>query len=222
MMKWANLPLIVLLVASACLLAVGQGPPPDQPGDRPPPPREARDGEGPREDDKRPHGRWGHDEPMDAQQIREALEVLKKIDPDKAERLQKAINENPEQVRDVLQKNFPYLGRFMAWRRYDPEGFDLRIEDLALSRQTHECAKRLRTALDAGDDELAALEQIQLHELVTEHFDIRQQIRQHDLAKLQEKIAELLEQLEERANNRDDFIEDRVEELINGDQEDRW
>ena len=159
---------------------------------------------------------------MNAEQVREALEVLKKIDPEKAEELRQAIEENPERVGKEINEKFPHLSRFMSWRKYDPEGFDLRVEDMALSRQTHECAKRLREALDKGDDEIAAIEEVQLRELVTEHFDIRQQIREHDLVKLKEKIAELLEQLEDRLNKRESIIDERIEELIKGEDDYRW
>ena len=159
---------------------------------------------------------------MDEEQAREALEVLRRIDPEKAESLEKVIEENPEQAARVLHENFPNLGRFMAWRRYDPEGFDLRIQDLSLSRQTHACANRLREAIDAGDGEIAALEQIQLSDLVAEHFDVRQQLREYELAKLRDRIEELLAQLEERTSNRDELIEDRIEELVGEGGEDRW
>ncbi len=217
-MKWANLPLIILLIASVGVLTFAQGPGPDDRTGGPPPQGERdRDDMGPRRDDWR-----GPDKPMDAQQLLEAMEVLKKIDPEKAEKLQQALDKNPDRVGQVINENFPHLGRFMSWRKYDPEGFDLRVEDMALSRQTHECAKRLREALDKGDDEIAAIEEVQLRELVTEHFDIRQQIREHDLVKLKEKIAELLEQLEDRLNKRESIIDERIEELIKGEDDYRW
>lgn len=221
-MRLASVPLVILLLLSTCIWAVGQAPPPEPHDQQPPPPREAHDGFGPRGEDQRSHDRRGHGKPLNEEQAREALEVLRRIDPEKAQSLEKAIEDNPEQIGRILGENFPNIGRFMAWRRYDPEGFDLRIQDLALSRQTHACANRLREALDAEDDEIAALEQIRLADLVADHFDVRQQLREYELAKLRNQIEELLAQLEERSNNRDQFIEERIGELMGVEGEDRW
>jgi hypothetical protein len=233
-MRLASVSLALLLVLSACNGALGQGPPERRGPQPPPPPSDVFEdpgapgspgrhgGPGMRDNESRSHGWRNRQEPMTEEQAREALEVLRVIDPDKAQRIEQAIDENPEQIGRVLQENFPNIGRFMAWRRYDPEGFDLRIRDLALSRQTHACVQRMHEALDAGDDEMAALEQIQLSELVAEHFDVRQTIREYELAKLQRRIEELIAQLEERTDNRDELIDERIDELIGEGTEDRW
>lgn len=217
-MRLASVPLAVLLVLSACIWAVGQAP--DKPDHQPPPgdkPVMRDDGEG-----DRPHGWWGRGKPMDAEQAREALEVLRRIDPEKAQRLEQAIEENPERVGEVLQENFPMLGRFMAMRRYDPQGFDLRVKDLALSRKSHDAADRMREALQAKDDAVAALELAQLQALVAEHFDVRQELREYELMKLKQRIEELGEQLKQRTADRESLIDERVHELIGEGGGDRW
>lgn len=216
-MKLASVPLMVLLVLSAGLWVVGQAP--DKPDHRPPPGDKPgmHDGE-----DGRSHGWWGRGKPMDAEQAQEALEVLRRIDPEKAKRLEQAIDENPERVGQVLHENFPMLGRFMAMRRYDPEGFDLRVQDLALSRKCHNAADRMRKAMEAKDDAVAALELAQLQALVAEHFDVRQELREYELLKLKQRIEELGEQLEQRTADRDSLIDERVHELIGEGGGDRW
>ncbi|MEZ6192607.1 MAG: hypothetical protein R3C45_15140 [Phycisphaerales bacterium] len=214
-MKLASVPLLVLLVLSAGLWALGGEPDrPDRgPDDRP----GMREG-----DDGPPHGWWGRGKPMDSQQAQEALEVIRRIDPEKAQRLEKAIDENPERVGEVLHENFPMLGRFMAMRRYDPEGFDLRVKDLALSRKCSAAADRMRKALDAKDDAVAALELAQLQALVAEHFDVRQELREYELMKLKERIEELGDQLKQRTADRETLIDERVHELIGEGGGDRW
>ncbi len=217
-MKLASVPLTVLLVLSACLLVVGESP--DKPDHQPPPgdkPGMHDDGDG-----GRSHGWWGRGKPMDAQQAQEALEVLRRIDPEKAKRLEQAIDENPERVGEVLHENFPMLGRFMAMRRYDPQGFDLRVKDLALSRKSHDAAERMRQAMQAKDDAVAALELAQLQALVAEHFDVRQELREYELMKLKRRIEELGEQLKQRTADRDALIDERVHELIGEGGGDRW
>jgi len=159
---------------------------------------------------------------MDAQQIREAIEVLRQIDPENADQLAQHVDENPERVGRALQEKFPNLGRFLAMRRYDPQGFELRIKDLALSRQSQHSAQRFHEAHSAGDDELAAAELSVLQGIVADHFDIRQQIREHELMKLEQQIESLRDQLQQRADNRDQLIEERLEELISQDVDARW
>jgi len=219
-MRLSSLSLAALLVITAGLYAVGQD---DQSPDRhdgPPP----RHGEPPHEMDRQDRPRWGRDrgEPMDEQRVREALEVLRLIDPEKAEKLEAHIDQNPERIGHALRENFPHITRFMAMRRYDPEGFDLHIKDLRLSRQSQLSARRLHEATEAGDDAIAAAELAVLEGLVAEHFDVRQQIREHQLAKLEQQIEDLRDQLQERADNRDALIAERIDDFVEHDRPDRW
>jgi len=221
-MRLSSLSLAALLVLSAGLLAIGQ----DRPPEGPPPGRQ--DGPPPHDQMDRPdrqdRPRWARDrgEPISEQRVREALEVLRLIDPDKAEKLEQHIDENPERIGHALRENFPHLSRFMAMRRYDPDGFDLRIKDLRLSRQSQLSARRLHEATEAGDDALAAAEMAVLEGLVAEHFDVRQQVREHELARLEQQIEDLRQQLQDRADNRDTLITERIDEYIDHDKPDRW
>ncbi len=186
----------------------------------------AEDGERPRDNDRRDRSHRDRDherrDSMNEEQVREALKVLRLIDPEKAEKLEKYIDKSPERVGRAIGENFPHLGRFMAMRRYDPVGFELHIKDLRLSRQSQLSARRLREATDDGDDALAAAELAVLQGLVADHFDVRQQIREHELAKLESQIEHLREQMDERATNRDALIAERVGEFIEHDKPDRW
>ncbi len=229
-MKWACVPIAMLLVISIVATTFAQDGPrgarrdADRPG---PPPGTSHEGaeQAPHEErvERKSERRW-HErgKPMSEEDAREAIEILRRIDPEKAERLDKAVAERPEQVARVLHEQFPNMGRFMAWRRYDPEGFDLRVDDMALSRETHECVKRLHEALDDENDEAATFEQLKLEDLVAQHFEVRQKIREHELAKLRDRIEQLEAQLKERAANRDEYITQRVDDLIDGEHEARW
>jgi hypothetical protein len=161
---------------------------------------------------------------MDAQQVRDALKVLRQIDPEKADQLEKHIDQNPERVGQALHESFPHLGRFLAMRRYDPQGFDLRIKDLALSRQSQHSARRFHEAQRLGDDAMAGAEQEALQGIVADHFDVRQEIKEYELIRLEGKIQELRDQLQQRVNNRDELIEERLEELVGPDPQEgtRW
>jgi len=173
-------------------------------------------------DDPHWHARRDRVEPMSEAQVREAVLVLRQIDPEKADLLEEAIDRDPENTARILHERFPKLGRFMAWKKYDPTGFDLHVQDIALTRRTHACARRLNEALDDSDDVSAGLEHLQLEDLVSQHFDIRQQIREHELARFEERIDQLHTQLEERISSRDDLIAQRIEELVDGGSNEPW
>ena len=229
-MRWVSLALALLLLLFPLSALQAQDKPSDarREGDRPGPPAEApmdaRPDAPPPPGDRGPDRHWrDRDDHMSPEQARDAIEVVRRIDPDKAKELDKALKENPEQVARLLHESFPNLGRLMAWRRYDPEGFDLYIDDIALNRQIHESAKRLHDAIDQGNDEGAAFEQVELEGLVSKHFEVRKQIREHQLAKLKQRIAfmqgmieKMQTDLDQEVANRDDLIAKRLDELIKG------
>ena len=216
-MRLTSIPLAALLVLSAGLGVIGQTP--EHP-DPPPPEHPKQFGE--RDRPARPQGRRDQDRPMDVRQVREALEVLRQIDPEKADELEQHLEQNPQRVGRALRENFPNLGRFMAMRRYDPEVFELRVKDFKLSRLSQQSAHRFHTAQNAGDDELAAAELSVLQGIVSEHFDVRQKIREHELMKLEHQIQVLRDQLQQRADDREQLIEDRLDELVSQDKDARW
>jgi hypothetical protein len=214
-MRLANISLAALLILSAGLSAVGQQ------VDRPdaPPPKYA---DSPARMDKPDRPGRDYRPPMDIDQLREAIKVLRQIDPEKALKLEQHLDKNPERVGRALHENFPHLRRFLEMRRYDPDGFELRIKDLALSRQSQQSVRRLHEAEKSGDDALAAAELAALEGIVADHFDIRQQIREHELAKLERQIQVLREQLTQRAEDRDALIVQRIEEFVAREKTDRW
>lgn len=216
-MRLASISLAALLVLSAGLYVVGQDA--GTKDDAPPKPTDTH-----AQSDRPERPRWGrgHRPSMNEQQVRDAIEVLRQIDPEKAEKLEQYIADNPERIGQALHKNFPHLGRFLAMRRFDPDGFDLRIKDLRLSRQSQLSARRFHEATQAGNDTLAAAELAVLEGLVADHFDVRQQIREHDLAKLENQIQELKDQLQDRTDNRDELIADRIEEFVSQEDTDHW
>jgi len=216
-MKTANIPLLILTVLLAGLFVSAQGPQGDHPPPRPH--DEARSGT----DGPPGHGwRGEHGPPMTDEETHDAIEVLRKIDPDKAAQLDKLFSEDPQRVARVLHESFPKMGRFLMMKRHDPAGFDLWVQELRFNHDAMASAKRLRQAQDQQDDILIASEEITLRQIVSDHFDVRQKIREHQLSKLEQRIEEMREQLNERASDRDELIDQRFDELIDEDVGDRW
>jgi len=216
-MRTASVPLIILTVLIAGLFVGAEA------RDRDRGPQRPNDGVLGEMDGPPVHDRHGdHGPPMNEEETREAIEILRKIDPDKAEQLEQHLGENPQRVARALHESFPKLRRFLMMKRHDPQGFELWVEDLRLNREAMESAERLRRAWAQGNELEAAAEEVTLRQIVSDHFDIRQQIREHQLAKLEQRIHELNEQLDERASNRDELIDDHLDGLTGQAVGDRW
>jgi flagellar biosynthesis/type III secretory pathway M-ring protein FliF/YscJ len=214
-MKSANIPLLILALLVAGMFVWAEAPQRDQPPQRPHDQKLSEmDGPGRRGDLGPP--------PMTEEETREAIEVLRKIDPEKAANLEQHLSENPRRVARVLRDSFPKIGRFLMMKKHDPKGFDLWVEDIRLNREAMDTAERFRRAQAQGGEVLAAAEEVALKQTVAEHFNVRQQIREHQLFKLEERINEMREQLIERASDRDELIEQRLDALIGEAVGDRW
>jgi hypothetical protein len=167
------------------------GPPPRREGDRPPPPR--RDGEGP-EGFRPPEGRppFGPGRPDGPP-------------PEGGPR-------RPDGPPGPHRGEGNPFGRL---EQDDPEMFELVKKDHDLERQSHETAQRMR-GMGRSDREKAKAE---LSEVVTKHFDVRQERRHLQIKRLEEEIKRLKDQIEARTKSRDELIKRRVAELA-GDESD--
>lgn len=190
-------------------------PPPHERGDAPPPP--------PHPGEFGEHGRhggkgkdWGR--PLTPEEVDLALRTMREIDPAHADEFDRMREQDPERVPRELRERFPRIREFLALHRYDRPMFDLRVQDLKLARESRDLSKRINDARDADADGRADAMEDELATLVERHFDVRQQIRQRELERLEARIAELREQLDERADDKSDLIEAHVERLLSGER----
>ena len=94
----------------------------------------------------------------------------------------------------------------------DPVLFKFTLQDLAYTHRSFQLANQLRQPGLSPDDQQNLREQ--LIRVVTEQFDLRQQIRQHELDLLTTKINDLKDQLEQREKQRQSIIQKRVDDLV--------
>jgi hypothetical protein len=92
----------------------------------------------------------------------------------------------------------------------DPKMRDLIKQDAQLDRESHELAARIRQA--RGDERTKLKEQ--LSDLVTRHFEIRQQRREHQLERMEDELKRLRETIAKRNTSRDAIIDNHVKELV--------
>lgn len=162
-------------------------------------------------------------EPMfTPQQTREMIELLAEVDQPVARRVQQMMDRNPERAQAMLRQQWPMLNELMQLRQRDPEVFKLKVEDFRTARRSYELARRLRQARQAGDDAARSAVEKDLRELITHHFEVRQAIRQRELAKLSDELERLRKQFEERQAARDRIIEHRLQTLMTEIERKQW
>lgn len=172
-------------------------------------------------DDKRD---WKKDDDhsLSKEQLDEAMAVLRRVDPEKAKEVEAQYQRDPEGLGRELRKRFPRIEHFLGLKRWDPEMFDLRVEDMRLTNESQKAAAALRDAKIKDDSAAERKHEDDLERIVTEHFDIRQRIREREIQMLEKRIEQLREQLEKRDDEKDDFIERRISQLTLGDKHDQW
>lgn len=150
---------------------------------------------------------------LSVDQLDEAFEVLREIKPELAERLEPHRQDDPQRVVDMLQREFPHVRHLIRLKRVAPETYNLRVQDVKLTYQSQQLAEQLQQAeQDPSSGDAAALGE-QLRQVVEQHFDVRQQLRERELAYLERRIGELRAQLDERAQDKEALIEQRLNDL---------
>ena len=170
-----------------------------------------RDGDG---HDGSRYRRGGRPDTITEDEARQAFPIIELLQPDLAAELRELGERDPRRLRETMQRRFPGVRYLINLKERDPETYRLRIRDLQLNRETRDVARAIQAAGAADrEDEADDLTET-LEERVTEHFDVRQALRERELDVLRERIERMQEQLEDRADERDDLIEERVEELV--------
>jgi hypothetical protein len=171
-------------------------------------------GGGPRDNDE-----------LSAEQIDEALIVLRDFRPEMAARIEEWRKDDPNRVGRMIAHQLPGIRRLIEARRTDPEGYRLRLRDMQLERQTRQLANQLAEARRNGESDRAEELTRSLRNQVVEHFEVRQQMRERAVVMLEQRIKELREQLQTRAQSRDALIDEQVKRLMpseNGGVEAEW
>ena len=111
---------------------------------------------------------------------------------------------------------YPSRGRddFESLKTNDPELFKAIQEDRDLERQSRDQADQYRRA---GKDEKAKIKE-KLVEIVNQHFAVRQQLRNLEVKRLEQKLTQLHDKIDQRAKNRKEIVEKRIVELTGADE----
>ena len=96
----------------------------------------------------------------------------------------------------------------------DPELFKAMQEDCDLERQTRDLADQYHRA---SKDEQAKIKE-KLAEIVNKHFEVRQQLRNLEVKRLDQQLKLLRDKIDQRAKNRKEIVAKRLVELTGADE----
>lgn len=155
-----------------------------------------------------------------------AMEILEEIDPDAAQRVRFMAERNPHMVMEMLRRRFPRLEPILALREQNPDLFHLRMRDYKLNTRSFLLAREIRDAEGSmGDPEKLTDLEDQLRASVEEHFEVRQKIREFELASMEDEIERLTqevtrlrEEIEQRSVDPQGLIEQRIDTLLQRNQ----
>lgn len=137
------------------------------------------------------------------------LAFVTEHNPPMAERLRASLKDNPDMGERSLARLAPHIREVMAER--DPEMRQLRIEEMRSGWETMAAMRKLGDALrkDAAGSEAKEAE-AQARELLGAHFDMQVKLRNREIAVLEERIAQIRQELGDKLSERQQYIDQRL------------
>ena len=96
-------------------------------------------------------------------------------------------------------------------KKNDPERFKMLKEDAELDLKIKELARKFKNEKDGEQKEALRKE---ITELCTKHFEVRQQRRELDLARMKAWLNQMEQGVEKSRQNKDKIIEQRINSLL--------
>ncbi|WP_432798777.1 hypothetical protein [Poriferisphaera sp. WC338] len=146
-------------------------------------------------------------------EVREAIVILGAFDPDLAKELAKKFEEQPREVAQMLHRRFPRLGVFLRLKKFDPESFELRIEDIRLISEARRLAAEYREAMAVNDQVLAEQLNDELGLVLELHFDVRTKLHQLQIDRMQARLNTLRSELTRRIAEKNVLIQSQLESV---------
>jgi hypothetical protein len=144
------------------------------------------------------------------QQETELLNALAEKRPEEASRLRRMKEENPRAYRAALHTAWR---AYQVWKDLPPEMQKLQDVQARARLDAWRLVKELRGARDPADKERL---RARLHEALAAEFAAEQAIREYRLDQLEEQLKRLRAEVKERADNRAQFIEKSIDDLLAG------
>lgn len=148
--------------------------------------------------------------PLTPDQQQKALEVLRLINPDLADKIAEAQKSSPDRAANILRRFGPKLLELAELKNTDPNLYQLRVADQRYNFETFRLIRQLRDARDDGDTAKADRLTARLRELLNRHFDIRVKLREHELAALEKRIIDIRAELKDHHDRKQQILDEQI------------
>lgn len=152
-------------------------------------------------------------QPMSEALIASALQVACDIDAEMGEQLMNLHQDDPDRFERMMRVRGDRLVDMAILRERDPELYQTRLHEMKIDHQVLQTGQRLCQAIDQGRAEDAANLERELRGLLMQQAAFRIKARGDYINALDEKIAELQEDLTDMAENMMPRVEQRIEAL---------
>ena len=153
---------------------------------------------------------WEH---LSEEKREKVLDFLAEHFPMRYEELMRVQETDPELFKRHISRAAPEMLRMLNQSEDDPEMFELTMQEQENRFRMRRLLRRYNSAEDEADK--VALEE-DIRELVEGQFDIQQKRMEQEIEHLDHRMDELRRRLEDRATDRDNWIEQHLEKLLSG------
>ena len=145
---------------------------------------------------------------LTAQEQEQLFKVLEEVNPQLIEKIKKWQDVNPQMSNRMLTRMYGRMRSLIKLKYHDKESYELKVQDLKFDAQNRVLADEYRkNPTEQGREELLAA--------LSKHFDIRQQLRERELAKLKERISKVEASLEKDTANRQKILDKQFKDITN-------
>ena len=141
-----------------------------------------------------------------------ALKFVKTYHPSKVEEFKHIKMGEPDHYAVIIMEIWRRTEELNMLKKEDPQHYDLEIRQEILEEKTSVLAESYQNA--RNEKERQNIKQ-QLETAISEQFDIREQIKESEVKKMEAELQRVKEQLRQRKAHKSEIVSRRVKELLN-------
>jgi hypothetical protein len=150
---------------------------------------------------------------------REALEFLAIVAPFRLEDTKRLKTVQPQEYYRNISEVLSVKRRLDFVKRNDPEQYQLVLQETKMDQQSHNLAEQCRRTKNPEEKNRLRIE---LKNLLTQLFDIREKNKQREIQHLETELNRLRNTMSERRKNKDQIVMLRMEELLDEQTSLKW